>query len=236
MDKMTVMGVGAHPDDLELLCGGTLARYAALGHKVVMAHLNNGDKGHYKLSCAEIAEIRKQEAENAGKIIGAEVVSLDVPDAELFSNLETRRLVINLVRQVQPDMIITHSPADYLADHITTSELVWGASYFGASPLLKTQAKTLDKIVPVFFVDTLAGMGFLPTDYVDISETFEKKMEMIRQHDSQLQWLLEHDDMDILELVEISARFRGLQCGVQYAEGFRQYEVWGRKIPARLLP
>lgn len=75
MEKMTVMGVGAHPDDLELLCGGTLARYAELGHKVVMAHLNNGDKGHYKLSCAEIAKIRKQEAENAGKIIGAEVVS-----------------------------------------------------------------------------------------------------------------------------------------------------------------
>ena len=236
MEKMTVMAVGAHPDDLEILCGGTLARYAALGHKVVMAHLNNGDKGHYKLSCEEIAEIRKKEADNAGRIIGAEVVSLDVPDAELFSNLETRRLVIDLVRQVQPGVIITHSLVDYLADHTTTGELVCDAGYFGTSPLLKTETKALDKIVPVYFMDTVVGMGFLPTDYVDISETFEKKIEMVKQHKSQLQWLLEHDNMDILELVETSARFRGLQCGVQYAEGFRQYEVWGRKVPSRLLP
>ena len=85
-------------------------------------------------------------------------------------------------------------------------------------------------------MDTLAGMGFLPGEYVDISATFKQKLAMLKLHQSQLQWLKEHDDTDILEFVETTARFRGLQCGVRYAEGFRQYEAWGRKVPMRLLP
>ena len=66
---MRVMAVGAHPDDLEILCGGTLARYADLGHEVVMAHVLNGDKGHYEFDSEELARIRKKEAE-AGTTLG----------------------------------------------------------------------------------------------------------------------------------------------------------------------
>lgn len=236
MGALRITAIGAHPDDLEILCGGTLAKYASLGHKVVMAHLLNGDKGHYELDSEELARIRKREAEAAGRIIGAEVVSLDLPDAELFSNLETRKLVIDLIREARPDVIITHAPADYCSDHTVTSQLVCEASFYCAAPLFKTSKTAHDKIPPVFFMDTVAGMGFLPTEYVDISEAFQKKMEMLRRHASQLEWLKAHDDLDVLGLVETTARFRGLQCGVQYAEGFRQYEVWGRKVPMRLLP
>ncbi len=207
-----------------------------LGHKVLMAHLLNGDKGHYEIDSHELAQIRKCEAEEAGRMIGAEVLSLDLPDGELFSDLETRKLVMDLIRQARPDVIITHAPGDYCSDHTTTSRLVCDASFFSAAPLFKTEEKAHDKIPPVFFMDTVVGMGFLPTDYVDISETFQKKMEMLGRHRSQLEWLKDHDNLDVLGLVETTARFRGLQCGVQYAEGFRQYEVWGRKAPMRLLP
>lgn len=236
MEKMRVLGVGAHPDDLEILCGGTLARYVSSGHEVIMAHLLNGDKGHYKMASQELAKVRKMEAEEAGRVIGAEVIGLDLHDGELFSDLKTRKRVIDLIRKAHPDVIITHSPDDYMSDHTTTSRAVCEASFYAASPLFKTREQAHDKVTPVFFMDTVAGMGFQPAEYVDISETYRKKIEMLSRHKSQLEWLKEHDNLDVLEFVETTARFRGIQCGVQYAEGFRQYDVWPRKVPARLLP
>lgn len=236
MDKLRVLGVGAHPDDLEILCGGTLAKYVKLGHKVIMAHLLNGDKGHYEMDSKKLARVRREEAENAAQIIGAEVLSLDFPDGELFSNLEIRKKVINLIRQAKPDVIITHTPKDYMSDHIVTSQLVCDASFLSTASLFKTGQEVHGRITPIFFMDTMAGVNFLPSEYVDISDTFEKKKEMIKQHKSQLDWLKRHNSIDILEFAETVSRFRGLQCGVKYAEGFSQYEAWGRKVPMRLLP
>jgi len=117
-----------------------------------------------------------------------------------------------------------------------TSTLVCDASFFAAAPLVKSDTPTHDRIPPVYFMDTLAGVGFQPVDYVDISETFAVKIEMLRRHVSQLTWLKEYNDVDVLEMIETIARFRGLQCGVRYAEGFQPFEAFGRNLPRRLLP
>jgi len=236
MNTLRILAVGAHPDDLEILCGGTLAKYAREGHGVIMAHLLNGDKGHHEMASEELARIRKVESDEAGGVIGAEVVGLDLPDGELFSNLETRKRVMDLIRQAGPDVIITHAPHDYMSDHNTTSQLVCDASFYSAAPLFKTESAACDKVSPIFFMDTVMGLDFLPVEYVDTSETHEQKTEMVKRHGSQLEWIKRHDNMDILEMVETTARFRGLQCGVRYAEGFRPYEAWGRRVSARLLP
>ena len=233
---MRILAVGAHPDDLEILCGGTLARYTQQGHAVIMAHLLNGDKGHYRMDSQELAQIRNQESLAAARIIGAEALTLDIPDGQIFSDLPTREKVIDLVRQTRPDVIITHPLNDYMADHTTTGQLVQDAGFYAASPLFQTRHDAHDQIPPVFFMDTVMGLQFQPTEYVDITETFPQKIAMLRQHASQLQWLLEHDNVDILQVVEKVAAFRGLQCGVEYAEAFCQYDVWPRKTPRRLLP
>ena len=236
MDKLTILAVGAHPDDLEILCGGTLAKYAKLGHTVVMAHILNGDKGHYTMDSETLAKVRKKESESAAGTIGSKAISIDIPDGQMFSDLGTRMQVMDLIRSAKPDVIFTHSPNDYMLDHITTSELVCDASYLASAPLFKTKIEAHDKIPPVFFMDTLSGIDFIPTEYVDVTDCFEAKKKMVKQHNSQLVWLKEHHNVDILESVEIVARFRGLQCGVEYAECFRQYEVLGRIVPSRLLP
>jgi len=237
VDKLRVLAVGAHPDDLEILCGGTLAKYARLGHHVTMAHLTDGARGHTEMRPAELAIVRKREAEAAGKIIGAEVIGLGLPDAALFDTPKTRAAaVVELVRQARPDVIITLSPDDYSADHVATSGLVCTAGFLATAPLVETATATHDTLCPIFFADTYVGMSFQPTHYVDITDTFEQKRQMLQEHKSQLKWLDDSQGMDALDTIEVTGRYRGLQAGVRYAEGFRPHSVWGRTTTRRLLP
>jgi len=201
-----------------------------------MVHLLNGDKGHYRIPSKKLAVIRRREAVAAAGVIGAESLTLGIPDGELFSDLKTRKKLIDMIRGVRPDVVITHAPNDYYSDHITASEIVCGASFLAAAPLFKTKKKAHGVIPPVYFMDTVCGVNFRPGVYVDISDTFAVKKKMLACHRSQLAWLKEHDSADILDTVEIVARFRGLDCKVRYAEGFREYEVWGRRTTKRLLP
>jgi len=112
-----ILGIGAHPDDLEILCGGTLAKYSATGHKISMAIVTEGSAGSSELSIEELAKVRKKEAENSAKIINAELLWLEEPDELFFENKETRLKIMNLIRQAKPDVIITHAPSDYHPDH-----------------------------------------------------------------------------------------------------------------------
>ena len=85
-------------------------------------------------------------------------------------------------------------------------------------------------------MDTLAGVGFLPTEYVDVSDEIDLKLEMLECHVSQMKWMREHDHIDFSAFVKTMARFRGLQCGTQYAEAFTMCQMYGKVVPERLLP
>ena len=85
-------------------------------------------------------------------------------------------------------------------------------------------------------MDTIAGKGFHPTEYVDITAVMETKRHMLACHHSQLVWLKDHDNIDVMEFMDVVARTRGFQCNVPYAEGFRSADVWPRTPPKRLLP
>jgi LmbE family N-acetylglucosaminyl deacetylase len=233
---MKILAVGAHSDDLEILCAGTLARYSHEGHKVIMAHLCKGDKGHHHIPPDELAKIRDEEAVSSASIIGAEHINLGIEDLDVYLEREQVSACVELIRQTRPDIIITHSPDDYMPDHTVTSELIFNSSFIATLPHTKTKHKYFEKMTPIYYMDTLAGVKFHPTEYVDISDTFSTKKEMLSCHQSQLKWLKEHDKIDILEFIEIAAKSRGLQCGVLYAEGFRKAEVWGRNTTKRLLP
>ena len=128
---MNILAVGCHPDDLEIGCGGTLAKYAKQGHQVVMCHVANGYMGHAVIMPEELRAIRTEEAEAAGlKLRAREVINLDIPDLEVDS--QDKALVIKMidvVRRVKPDIIITHGPEDYMKDHVEVSRLVFDASF-----------------------------------------------------------------------------------------------------------
>jgi N-acetylglucosamine malate deacetylase 1 len=232
-----VLAVGAHPDDLEILCGGTLARYVREGHAVVMCHASRGDRGSFVHTSDEIASIRGREARRAAEICGAEHATLGLSDGEVnASDPGQRRLLVDLVRDARPDVIITHSPNDYMSDHNELSRLVFECSFHATLPLYQTAKPHHSRVTPIYYMDTLMGLGFQPTEYVDVSDVIDTKAAMLEAHETQLAWLRDHDGVDVVEQMKTATRFRGLQCGAQYAEGFSPCLTWLRGTTRRLLP
>ncbi|MDR1904722.1 MAG: PIG-L family deacetylase [Treponema sp.] len=234
---MNILGIGCHPDDLEISCGGSLAKYAKQGHKVFMCHIANGNMGHVVIEPDELNRIRTKEAENAAKVLGAEAVSIDVGDAMVEASDKTvRNKVLEVIRYTKADVIITHNTYDYMRDHEQAGALACDASFIATLPHLLTESRYTTNFPPVFFMDTLAGINFIPTEYVNITEEIEQKLEAVNCHASQVVWMREHDGIDFLDFVRTCNKYRGLQSNCAYAEGFRQYAAWPRFRTQRLLP
>ena len=235
---MRVLAVGCHPDDLEIGCGGTLAKYARAGHEVFSAHAANGCLGHAVIERGELRKIRHAEAERAGAVLGVkEVFDLDIDDLAVSEFCEESVLkMTGIIRYVRPDVIITHSPDDYMRDHVQTGRLVFNASFCSSVPHYLPGTPAHAKICPVYYMDTLAGVNFLPSEYVDVTDELETKLSALSCHESQIKWMLEHDNIDFLDFVRTCSKFRGLQFGAGYAEGFRRCETWPRIPAQRLLP
>jgi len=234
---MNILAIGAHPDDLEISCGGTLIRYVNEGHSVSMCVVSGGDMGHAIIKPDELVETRRKESKDAAKVIGADFYGLDASDGHIESgDKELRSRLIEIMRRVKPDVIISHNPDDYMRDHIQAGLIAYDASFVSTFPHFLTQTGHTSVLPPVFFMDTLAGIGFIPTEYVDISDVMEQKLKALACHKSQIKWMRDHDGIDFLDFVETCNKYRGLQANVKFAEGFRQYAGWLRFTTSRLLP
>jgi LmbE family N-acetylglucosaminyl deacetylase len=233
---MKILAVGAHPDDLEILCGGTLAKYVKSGHSVTMAVLTNGNVGHPEIELAEMARIRRKEFENAAAIIGADTIWIDVDDELSVVDLPSRLAMVDVFRQAKPDVVLTHSEKDYHVDHRNCSQLVFEAAPLACVHNIKRELPQLDKQPLIYHFDTLGAVGFMPTEYVDISDTIETKIAMYRCHKSQDEWMRIATGFDIADVIESVAKVRGYAAGVQFAEGFTRVEAWYRGTTTRILP
>ncbi len=236
---MNVLAVSCHPDDIEIGCGGTLIRYAKEGHNVTICHCANGNQGHVIIMPEELGKIRIEEARRGGEMMGAvETITLDVGDLMLDSyNQEVVEKMTNIVRRVNPDVIITHDPDDYMKDHQQVSKLVFDASFSATVPhFAPGDAPFTHTFAPIFYMDTLAGVNFQPEYYVNITGEIEQKLEALDCHESQIKWMRDHDNVDFLDMVRTCSKYRGYQCGVPYAEGFKICKVYPRMTTRRLLP
>lgn len=232
---MNVLAIGSHPDDIEISCAGTLVKCVQRGDKVTVCHICNGNMGHVYIPPDELRDIRAKEARKAGTLAGIEVVSIDIGDLLVNGcDMAQRDNIMDLIRLYQPDMIITHSPTDYMPDHLAVQKLVFDASFASSCPHYGSGSAA--KLTPLFYMDNLAGMNFNPTEYVDITDTFETKLEMLECHESQLKWMRDHDHIDFADFVRTCSKFRGLQCGATYAEAFTQAYVWPKVVTKRMLP
>jgi len=233
---MRILAIGAHPDDVEILCAGTLAKFHKNGDEIFICHVCDGNKGSKIYSSEELAKIRRNEAINSAKLINATSIWAGISDGEVTLDLSSRIKIIDVIRQSKPDLVITHSPNDYHSDHINTSRLVFEAVYLADLVLWKTNYPSTEKLPYLYYMDTLAGVNFVPDEYVDITDTIDIKIDMMMQMKSQLGWLKDMHNCDAAEFIKTVARFRGFQAGVQYAEAFVQQKMYPQGLTKRILP
>jgi LmbE family N-acetylglucosaminyl deacetylase len=235
---MNILAIGAHPDDIEILCAGTLARYAKAGHNVTMAVFTDGSMGDLNIPPAKLAKLRQEEQKEAADIIGARLLWPAITDEHVFPNEAQRRVMIDLLRTADPDVIFTHSPSDYHPDHRHLTQLVFDSYFQKGLPHIPNQSQPACRFggAQIYHMDNLAGIGFVPTEYVDITSVMETKLRMLRCHRSQFTAISELAQRDLEQLTDIQSRFRGLAGGCTYAEGFSRLETWQRGLSHRLLP
>ena len=234
---MRVLAIGAHPDDIEIACSGTLAKCVKRGDTVIVCHVSSGNLGHVVIPPEELKIIRANEAKKAGAMAGIEVICAGFDDLDIYdNNKQARDKMVEIIQYANPDFIITHNPDDYMPDHTATSKLVFSACFSATVPHYKAAVDQTAKLVPIFYMDTLCGVDFNPTEYVDVTDFIDKKIEMLNCHESQIVWMRDHDNIDFPEMVKTCSRYRGFQCGAAYAEGFRQCLVYLKGTTKRYLP
>ena len=230
---MRIVCIHAHPDDAEILAGGTLALLAGFGHEVTIVTMTAGDGGSDQYGPAEISEIRTREALAAAKTIGAGYHCAGFQDLAIFNDDPSRRRVTQILRELRPDVLLTASPSDYLCDHEATSHLVRDAAFACAVPNYRTGTETapLAQIPHLYFVDPIesvdrSGAVVKPDFVVNVGSVLETKKRMLAAHESQRAWLRRQHNIDdyLLSMVRWT-RAAGARAGIEYGEGFRQYGI-----------
>jgi LmbE family N-acetylglucosaminyl deacetylase len=232
MDNI-ILTVLAHPDDAEFLCAGTVIRLIREhGWQAHIASMTPGDCGSAELGAEEISRTRRAEGKTAAESVGALYHCLEERDLLITYNEATLERVTRLVRDVQPRIILTHSPADYMLDHEMTSTLVRAAAFAAPVPNFMKErghARPLERIPYLYYCDPVEGKDPLGRDVVpgfaiDISSVLEAKAAMLACHASQRDWLFKHHGMDhYVQSMRAWGSRRGQSCGVAFAEGFRQH-------------
>lgn len=229
-----VLSVLAHPDDAEFLCAGTMIRLVKEhGWTAHIASMTPGDCGSAEYGAEEISRIRRSEGAKAAAVVGATYHCLEERDLRVFYNETSLEKVTLLLRKVRPRLVFTHSPSDYMLDHEMTSVVTRAACFAAPVPNyladLSQGPSPLDHIPHLYYCDAVEGKDplgreVIPSLNIDISGVMDAKAEMLIAHASQRNWLLKHHGMDhYVQAMKDACHKRGRECGVAYAEGFRQH-------------
>ena len=205
---MRILAVGAHPDDIEIGCGGTLVRYKQKGHEIFFLILTHGE-------ASGDSKVREGECELAANIIGAEVLFGDLKDTKITDGIETIMAIEDVINQLNPDIVFSHSAKDGHQDHRNV----------GLATLSATRRSK-----KVFLYESPAALReFCPQVFVDVNSTFRIKMKALAAYGSQaskpyFQGVNFTDENPksayVLNAVQGLALYRGFQAGVRMAEAF----------------
>ncbi len=203
-EPLRVLALSAHPDDTEFVCAGTLFLLADRGAIIQVATLTAGDCGSTILPSAEISRVRLKEGKRAAALLGAQFTSLKEKDLQVLYDRPTLRKVMELVRRVDPSLVFTHSPSDYMLDHESVSRLCQTACFGAMAPNFRTGArkpsKPLRAIPHLYYAQPAGGTDILgkevmPSLCVNIGSSLERKERMLACHESQQAWLRSQQGM-----------------------------------------
>lgn len=233
----SVLAVMAHPDDIEILCAGTLILLKRAGWDVHLATMTAGDLGSMRHSRAAIAKIRRKEAAASARLLGADYTCLGFDDLTVAYSPGSKRVVTGLLRAVAPQLLILHSPDCYMADHTESARIAREAAFASTIPNWKASFRgrpvkactTMPAILYADPIDQVDALGRrVPAHYVvDITSALALKEKMLAAHDSQRSWLREqHGEDEYLHWMRRMGadRARDLNnSAVLAAEGFRPH-------------
>ncbi len=195
---MNILAIGAHPDDIEYGCGGSLCKFAGAGHQVFLLVMTEGAMGGQ-------GHIRRREQMKAAELLpAARVFWGDYEDTKLPLDQPMIRKIEDVVDEVKPTYVFVHCPHDTHQDHRNLAAGVISATRY---------------IRNVLFYEGPSTSEISPTVFVDITDTMEKKLDLLRAHESQVA-KINVADLTIVDGAISNAMFRGIQGRVKYAEGF----------------
>ncbi len=198
-ESMNILAIGAHPDDIEYGCAGTLIKYRQQGHRIYLLVVTNG-------ACKGDPEVRKAEQRESARIMDAEEVFFgDYPDTELTCSRDLIMFIERIARQVKADFGFVPYPDDTHQDHRALAQAVIPASR--------------SIIRNVLYYDGLSTQNFIPSIFVDIEDVLGPKLACLEAHKSQVMNTY-IQDMSIVDVARSAAHFRGIQGRVKHAEAF----------------
>lgn len=221
---------GAHPADVEITAGGVIAKYVREGHTVTMVYLTRGEKGvGPRDSEEEYARRTVQETLEIGKALGASVRFLDYKDGELLLSDEVKFAVCDLIRELRPDIVVTHWKGSYHRDHVNTFHNVLGGIFFAELGAIRRKSSE-HKVKSVYFAENWEDpVGFQPEVYVDISEVFEDWIEAMKKR-ALFRGEAGFVGFPYIDYYSSLAKIRGAQSGFRYAQAFMIPETARRQF------
>lgn len=228
----TIMGIFAHPDDPEFYCGGTFARWASEGKRVIFVLATSGDKGSNDLTITseQLVAIREKEERAAAARLGVEeVIFLRYPDGELQPTLDLRRQLTRLIRLKKPDTVVTNDPtarwygSQYInhPDHRAIGDVALDAIFPAARnhlifpELLQVEGLAPHKVTAVYLCGTHD-----PNAKIDVTAYLEAKIAALREHKSQI---ADMEEMERRQRARVDAEF--VSDGPRYTEEFRVFTL-----------
>lgn len=215
--KRSIMAIGAHHDDNELIAG-TLSLHKSMGWNIISVVVTDGQWIRGKVA-PEHVKIREAESVEAAALLGMQCVFLRLPEGQLQCSNAERRIIIEEIRKHQPEIVVTHPPHDYHIDHEMTSRVVEAAVAQSSNACVVTETVPCHAR-PILYYSDAWFESFEPDEYVDITEQMDLKLRMLSCHRSQLP-LHGSEEGDMIDLARLQSRFRGVAAGVRYAEAFR---------------
>lgn len=232
----TAIAIAAHPDDIELMMAGTLLLLKNSGYDIYYMNLGSGNVGTVEHDSDTIKKIRLEEAKKSAQILGANFYPPICDDLEIFYDIETLRKVAAVIRQVKPNIVLTHSPQDYMEDHTNTCRLAVTAAFargmrnFVSAPsgLPSNYECTIYHALPHTLRDNLRRK-IIAGAFVNTTAVQERKLEALKAHKSQQGWLDVSQKMNsYLQAMEDISRAVGKMSGkFEYAEGWRRHLHFG---------
>lgn len=232
MNTKVAFAVAAHPDDIELMMGGTFLMLGEAGWELHYLSIGNGSCGSATLEADEISQVRAGETREACRVAGAVYHPPLTPDIEILYELPLLRRLAAIVREVRPQILLLQSPQDYMEDHMQASRLMVTAAFCRGMRNFQTDPPAppvegdvaLYHALPWGLKDQLR-QPVAPHFCVDVSGVLEKKREMLACHRSQKEWLDVSQGLDsyLTTMEEMAVRVGKISTRFPYAEGWRRH-------------